>query len=61
MMDRTLCMGCDKFEDCWLWLIVRDGCCPDRRIETNILDESSHLDRKIEDASLENGRTDLEN
>jgi len=55
MTDRAVCMGCGKFDDCWLWLVLSGGYCPGRRSETKSLDESSMGGRKIEDASFKNG------
>lgn len=54
-MNREICMGCEKYDDCWLWLVLSETYCPDREIETNTLGESSHPDRNFQDASFENG------
>jgi hypothetical protein len=59
-MGRTVCMGCDKYDDCGLWLVLSETYCPDRTIETNPLGESSHQNRNLYDASIENGGSDFE-
>jgi len=59
MMDRTVCYGCEKFDECRLWLVLSETYCPDQEIETNLPDESSHPDRNFEDASSKNEGTSM--
>ena len=55
MTDRTICVGCAEYDDCWMWLVLPGNYCPGRRSATKSLDESSVEDHKIDDASFENG------
>ena len=36
MMNRAICVGCDKFDECWLWLVFPETYCLDELHELDV-------------------------